>query len=64
MTGILPLAVHPLPYFGEKLSKWFERLAIANFIEFDIFLKYVASVAKSTLFEITVKKLTKIQPVG
>jgi hypothetical protein len=60
MADIPPITLHPSPHPGEKLSKWFERLAIANFIEFDILLKYVGSVAKSVGFKTAVKKITNI----
>ena len=60
MNDIPPLTVHPLPFHGEKFSKWCERSANANFIEFGIFLKYVGSVANSIGLEQAIKQITQV----
>ncbi len=60
MNEVYPLLAHPQPLRDEKVSSWFQRIALANFIEFDLFFKYVETVARSLGFEKAVKMITQV----
>ncbi len=59
-TGVIPLTIHPIPFKGERLSLWLNRVAEENLLDFDFIITVLSKLRSRYSLQESLELLARI----